>query len=70
MRVVTTYWSNKLKKLVCITQYPISLSNNDTIQFLNSSNEELNKVLEVSHIITDTAFAVNLQISDNFEALR
>jgi hypothetical protein len=67
IRIVTTYWSRKLHKLVCITQYPINANNNDTLEFLNASIDALNGVFQIAEIITSTAFTIDLNITDNFD---
>ena len=61
VRVITTYWSTKLKKLVCIVATPIHINENNEVEFVNSSNSELDGVYLISDVLTPTAFVVDLR---------
>jgi len=67
IRVVTTYWSSKLQKLVCIVATSINIGVNDVVEFSNSSFVNLNGTYSVSDILTDTAFVVDLNIHADFD---
>jgi hypothetical protein len=67
IRVVTTYWSTKLQKLVCIVATPINIVVNDVVEFSNSSFADLNGTYSVSDILTDTTFVVDLIIDKDFD---
>ena len=67
VRIVTTYWSKKLQKLVCIAQYSVNIEEGDSLEFINASVSGLNGVFKISQIITDTAFAIELDVTSDFD---
>ena len=64
VRVVTTYWSQKMEKLVCVLDESVNIESNGSVTFSNSSLSSLDGTYSVSDVISDTVFSIDYTINE------